>query len=130
MASKDLVLCVDDEPLLLRAFRIAIARAGFRTAVAENGAAGLALFLQLKDEVCLVLADIIMPVMGGVRMAERILQHEPQTKVLLMSAYSDEVIGRQVQRSGFPFIRKPFDCAKLIEKIRSIVAVPEVGISA
>jgi len=130
MVSKDLVLCVDDEPLLLRVLSIAIARAGFRTAVAENGACGLALFLKLKEEVCLVLADIIMPVMGGVHMSERILQHQPRTKVLLMSAYNDEVIGRQIRRSGFHFIRKPFECGKLIEKIRSILAVPEVGISA
>jgi DNA-binding NtrC family response regulator len=128
MAGKDLVLCVDDEPLLLRAVSIAIARTGFRTASAANGAAGLALFLQVKDEVCLVLADIIMPVINGFDMVERILQVEPLTKVLLMSGHSDEVIGRQVRRSGFPFIRKPFNCTTLTEKIRSIVgAAREAG---
>lgn len=51
---KDVVLCVDDEPIVLRACTIAVAQAGFRSVVAENGAAGLEAFMELKDEICLV----------------------------------------------------------------------------
>jgi CheY-like chemotaxis protein len=120
--NRDLVLCVDDEPTLLGTLPIMLGRAGFRVAVAVNGTAGLEAFLRLRNQVCLVLADIVMPAMNGIDMAEAILQHEPQTKILLMSAYSDDAILRQVRRSGFPLIAKPFDFAKLIEKIRSIVA--------
>jgi hypothetical protein len=42
-----------------------------------------------------------------------------------MSAYSDDAILRQVRRSGFPLIRKPFNFAKLIAKIRSMTAVQD-----
>jgi DNA-binding response OmpR family regulator len=124
MVRRNLVLCVDDEPTLLRTFPIGLSRAGFRVAVADNGAAGLEAFARLKDEVCLVLADIIMPVMNGIEMAERILRLDPATKILLMSAYGDEVTGRRV-RKRFPFIRKPFNYSALIERIRSIVTVQE-----
>jgi CheY-like chemotaxis protein len=124
MVPGNLILCVDDEPTLLRTFPIGLGRAGFRVAVAENGAAGLEAFARLKDEVCLVLADIIMPVMNGVEMADRILRLKPETKILLMSAYGDEVTGRRV-RKRFPFIRKPFQYATLIERIRSIAGVQE-----
>jgi CheY-like chemotaxis protein len=129
MAPKDLVLCVDDEPTVLRAFPMMLRRTAYRVAVAEDGAAGLALFLQRRDEVCLVLADIVMPGMSGIEMAERILQLEPHPKILLMSAYGDRLIGRRVRRSGLPFIRKPFTYAALIEKIRSLVGVPDVAAS-
>jgi CheY-like chemotaxis protein len=122
---KDLILCVDDEPTLLRALPIVLCRAGFRVAVAENGAEGLEAFLRLQNEVCLVLADIVMPVMSGIDMAQQILQLESQTKILLMTAYSDESNRRQVRRSGFPLIRKPFILANLIEKIRSMVATQD-----
>ena len=126
MPPKDLVLCVDDEPTLLRTFPIVLARAGFRVAVAEDGIAGLKAFVRLQNEVCLVLADIIMPAMSGIDMAETILYLAPQTKILLMSAYSDdEVIGRQVRRSGLPLISKPFNLATLVEQIRSMVATQD-----
>src|SRR5438477_9814668 len=104
---KNVVLVVDDESIILRLCSVAIAEAGFRPVVAENGAAGLEVFIQLRDEICLVLADIIMPAVNGIEMAESILHIEPQTKILLMSGYSDEVIERQ-GRNRFPFIRKPF----------------------
>ena len=94
--------------------------AGFRPVVAENGAAGLEAFIQLKDEICLVLSDIIMPAVNGLDMAESIRQLAPETKILLMSGYSDEVIERQ-GRNRFAFIRKPFIHAVLIDKIRSVI---------
>jgi len=124
---KDIVLCVDDEPIVLRACTIAVAMAGFRPIVAENGAAGLEVFMQLKDEICLVLADIIMPAVDGIEMAERILKVDPQAKILLMSGYSNEVIEHQ-GRNRFPFIRKPFIHKLLIERIRSL-AGPDAGVA-
>jgi two-component system cell cycle sensor histidine kinase/response regulator CckA len=117
---KDIVLCIDDEPIVLQTCSIAVAKAGFRPVVAENGAAGMETFLQLREEVCLVLSDIIMPAVNGIDMAESILQIAPETKILLMSGYSDEVIEQQ-GRQRFPFIRKPFIFAVLIKKIRSII---------
>jgi DNA-binding NtrC family response regulator len=126
---RNLILCVDDEPILLHTFAFVVLRGGFRVAVAEDGAAGLKLFLQRRDEICLVVSDLVMPVMNGIDMVERILQVEPHMKILLMSAYSDEAICRQVRRLRLPFIRKPFHNAALIEKIRSIVEVQEPATS-
>src|SRR5690242_16545377 len=101
MRPRNLILCVEDEPTLLRTFPIVLGRVGFRVAVAENGAAGLEAFLWLQDEVCFVLADVVMPRINGIDMSRQILRIEPRMKILLMSAYSDEVIRRQVQRYGF-----------------------------
>src|SRR5690242_17741255 len=118
--SKDVILCVDDEPAVLRLCTISVAQAGFRSAVAENGVAGLDAFIQLRDEIALVLSDIIMPVMNGIEMAESILRIEPQMKILMMSGYSDAVIELQ-GRNRFPFVRKPFIYAALIEKVQTII---------
>jgi len=117
---KNVVLCVDDEPIVLRACSTFIAQAGLRVVVAENGAAGLESFLQLKDEICLVLSDIIMLGANGIDMAEKILKIDPQAKILLMSGYSDNVLELQ-GRNRFPFIRKPFIGVVLMEKIHSLV---------
>jgi YesN/AraC family two-component response regulator len=71
-----------------------------------------------------------MPVMNGIDMVERTLWFEPQAKILLMSGYDDEVTGRRRSRNRFPFLRKPFRLATLIEKIQSFVGAPEVASSA
>ncbi len=123
---KDIVLCVDDEPIVLRTCSIALAQEGFRVAVAENGAAGLETFMRLQKEICLVLSDIIMPAVNGINMAEDILKIDPQAKILLMSGYSDNVIELQ-GRNQFPFIRKPFIHAMLIEKIKSLIGYSDTA---
>ena len=126
---KDIVLCVDDEPIVLRTYSIFIERAGFRVAVAENGAAGLEMFRQQKDEICLVLSDIVMPAMNGIEMAESILQIDSEAKILLMSGYIDDVLELQ-GRKRFAFIRKPFIHAVLIERIRSLIRTPYAAVSS
>jgi DNA-binding NtrC family response regulator len=124
---RDIILCIDDEPVVLRLCTKAITQAGFRCAVAENGAAGLE-SLELKDEVCLVLSDIVMPAVNGLDMVESILQVNPDMKILVMSGYSDNVIEQQ-GRNRFPFIRKPFIYRMLIEKIQSIVGASAAATS-
>jgi two-component system cell cycle sensor histidine kinase/response regulator CckA len=119
-AKKDIILICDDEEVVLRTCSIAVARAGLRAVVAENGVAGLETFLDLREEICLVLADIIMPVMSGVELAAKILEIDKHAKLILMSGYSDSVIELE-GRTRFPFIRKPFIHAVLIERIRAIV---------
>jgi YesN/AraC family two-component response regulator len=61
----------------------------------ENGATGLESFTELKDEVCLIPADIILPAVNGINMAECILQVSRYVKILVMSAYSENVIEQQ-----------------------------------
>ena len=126
---KDIVLCVDDEPTVLQACSNAVAVAGFRAVTAENGADGLEAFKRLQDEICLVLSDIVMPVLSGIDMAESIRQIDPQAKILLMSGYSDAILESR-GRSQYPFIRKPFIHGMLIERIRSIRDNPDSAASA
>lgn len=118
----DIVLCVDDEPIVLRACSIAVAHAGFRFIVAENGVAGLEAFKNMQHDICLVLADVIMPGFNGIELAGRVLEIEPNMKILLMSGYGDCVLDL-VQEHNFPIIRKPFIHTVLIEKLRSMLGI-------
>src|SRR3954468_18620885 len=87
-----LILVVDDEPTVLRSVTTALAMDGFRVMVAENGVAGLEAFLVAPDDIVMVLADVVMPVMNGLEMADKIRAFRPATRILLMSGYSDAVI--------------------------------------
>ena len=83
--------------------------------------AGLRAFTILQDEICLVVSDIVMPgSLNGIEMAERIIRICPSVKVLMMTGYSDQMIGIQ-GRNRFPLIRKPFLPNQLISRIQSLL---------
>ena len=108
---------MDDEPLVIRVATVALSLVGFRAAVAENGATGLQTYADIRDTICLVLTDVMMPICSGVEMADKIRELNPEVPILLMSGYSDHELVRQAQ-SRYPFIRKPFLAEELIRKIR------------
>jgi DNA-binding NtrC family response regulator len=89
-----LILVVDDEPVVLRSVTGALAMAGFRVIVAENGAAGLEAFMAAPDEISLVLTDVVMPFMSGTDLVGRIREIRPNAKIVLMSGYSEAVVLR------------------------------------
>jgi two-component system cell cycle sensor histidine kinase/response regulator CckA len=90
-------------------------RAGFRSIVAENGAAGLEAFLVEPNTIDLVLADVVMPVMDGITMIREIRKVQPNIPVLFMSAYSHKVV--TVNETKFPLINKPFIADDLIRTV-------------
>src|SRR5690349_16983537 len=95
----------------------ALSMAGFRAQVAENGQEGWECFLKHQDQICLIVTDVIMPVLNGLQLAEKIQEIDPKARILMMSAYSDVQLELQA-RDRFAFIRKPFLPQEFIEKIR------------
>lgn len=114
-----LVLVVDDEPTILCLMDLALARAGFRPIVAENGAAGLKAFLVGPNAFDLVLADVVMPVMDGITMVQEIRKVRPSIPVIFMSAYSHKAL--TVSDTKFPLINKPFLSEDLIHTVTEIL---------
>jgi two-component system cell cycle sensor histidine kinase/response regulator CckA len=115
-----LVLVVDDEPVIVRAITWALARAGFRATVAENGEAGLQTFLADPNAIDLVLADAIMPMMHGITMVRQIRQVRPDIPVLFMSAYPEKFVNT-TYRAKFPMIQKPFLMEDLIRAVTEVL---------
>ena len=75
----------------------------------SNGIEALALAEQQHGAIDLLIADVIMPQMGGPALAERLLPMRPEMKVIYVSGYADEAIGDpDVLRAGAAFLQKPF----------------------
>src|SRR5262252_5824477 len=119
-AKSDIVLVVDDDPMILRLITVALASAGLITIVAENGAAGFDSFVALEERISLIITDVMMPGMGGVEMVTAILARNPHVKVLLISGYSDAAIHLPSAARDFPFLRKPFRVEDLVQKVTEI----------
>ena len=121
--SGPLILVVDDEPFVIRGATAALATSGFRVMVAENGVAGLEAFLAHADEIELVVSDIVMPIMDGPTMAVEIKKARPDTRILLMTAYSDAIIDL-MNETKFPLIRKPFLPDDLVRAVEAQLNPP------
>jgi two-component system cell cycle sensor histidine kinase/response regulator CckA len=117
--ARPIILVVEDDTSVMRFVTSTLAGAGFRVLTAQDGQTGLDLFTQHADEIRMVLADIAMPVMGGIRMSEEILKLRPNTRILLMTGYNDTVVGTTPLK--LPLIRKPFLPPDLIRKVKSLL---------
>lgn len=70
-----------------------------------------------KGNIHLVLTDVIMPEMKGPEVFEKIQEYHPESKVLYMSGYTDNmIISRGILEEKIIFIQKPFTIQNLLEK--------------
>ena len=69
----------------------------------------------------MLLTDLVMPDgMTGKVLAQRVLQENPKLKVIYMSGYSAEVVGKDFPlEEGVNFLNKPFTAQKLTQTIRN-----------
>jgi two-component system cell cycle sensor histidine kinase/response regulator CckA len=112
------VLVVDDEEAVRALAADLLAAAGYT--VLETGDPSRALRLVKEQTVHLLLSDVVMPLMKGTELANRVQQASATTKVLLMSGYTVA----EVAASGRPFIAKPFTPAQLRDKVRQVLDAP------
>ena len=115
------VLVVDDDEGV-RSFAVKILEAqGFRVLAARSVPDALEVFEKHDGEIALVVTDIVMSGMPGMRLVERL----PSVKTILMSGYTEQVAMRsEPLRSDVPFIGKPFSGAELVRKVREVLNGP------
>jgi DNA-binding NtrC family response regulator len=115
-ASLPKVLCVDDEPGLLRSLRWLL-RGQYEVAVADSGLDGLALLSAEHFDV--VISDQRMPGMTGTEFLERARKVSPRSIRLLLTGYSDynAVLSSVNDSEVFRFISKPWDNQKLLDTV-------------
>jgi two-component system, cell cycle sensor histidine kinase and response regulator CckA len=69
-----------------------------------------------------------MPHVGGIELARRIASVHPELRIIFMSGYSDDPVVRTIERSPSIFLAKPFTAAALLEKVRSTLEQPWIGL--
>jgi signal transduction histidine kinase/ActR/RegA family two-component response regulator len=117
------ILLVEDDPSLRTSIRNMLARHGYRILEAPTGVKALEVWRQNRDEIRLLLTDLVMPDgMTGKDLAERVLQENPKLKVIYMSGYSADVVGKDFPvQEGNNFLTKPFQSSKLTQTIRQLL---------
>jgi len=112
----------EDDPIVRRFTRRALEMNGYKVLEAEDGECALRLSAGHPETIHLLLTDMLMPGMNGRELADRFRSERPQTPVVFMSGYTDEVIVDQgLLEAGALFIQKPFSPAILIDLIQSVL---------
>lgn len=112
MTAINRILIVDDEDNVRRMLSTAFALQGFETHCANNGRTALHLFADIHPDV--VLMDIRMPEMDGIKALKEMRSNETRTPVILMTAYAEVETAVEALRCGaFDYVIKPFDLDEL-----------------
>jgi len=112
------ILVVDDLPFMRTLIKNSLKEAGFQVAgEASHGLECLRQYRMLKPD--LVLLDIVMPVMDGVKTLRRLRIFDPGCRVIMCSSLSDEKMIMQAIRYGaIDYIVKPFAPERLVAAIK------------
>jgi PAS domain S-box-containing protein len=116
------ILLAEDEPSVRRMVCRALRSGGYRVLEAINGAEALQIAQRESAAIHLVVSDLVMPVMGGRELGERLAQVRPGIRMLYISGYTDDdVIRRGLLDPGSPFLQKPFEAPALARKVREVL---------
>jgi PAS domain S-box-containing protein len=126
------ILLVEDEANLRYLARQYLEKQGYRVLEAADGAVAMQIAVAHEGMIHLLLTDVIMPGMNGRELAQRISEIRPNAKVLYMSGYTENVIGRNgTLDAGVRLLQKPFTLRDLKSKVREVLDSfpPEVAMS-
>lgn len=116
------ILLVDDEKSILETVKDTLSLFGYRIVTAENGEQALEMYRERKDDVDLVILDLIMPGCGGKKCLADLLDINPRARVLMTSGYSSSQQTDELTRAGAAgFIHKPYRPEDLLFSIRKIL---------
>jgi PAS domain S-box-containing protein len=122
LTGKETVLLVDDEKYLLEGGQDILNHFGYKALVAETGETALEIFKKEHERIDLVIMDLIMPGMGGLKCLSELLKIDPGTKVVIASGYASNVKKNELLKNGaVGFVQKPYHLQDLLREIRRVI---------
>jgi PAS domain S-box-containing protein len=119
---KETILVADDEKVILEVSTEMLTSLGYRVYAVGSGQEALAVFMEKRNEIDLVILDMIMPGISGGETFDRLREVNPSIKVLLSSGYSINGEAKTIMERGCNgFLQKPFHLEKLSGKIREML---------
>jgi two-component system cell cycle sensor histidine kinase/response regulator CckA len=116
------ILLVEDEDSVRELAMFVLRQCGYKVMTAPEGLAALQLVANCREKIDLLLTDVVMPQMGGRKLAETLLAEHPELRVLFMSGYTDDAVVRHgVLQSNANFLQKPFSPNSLAQKVRDVL---------
>lgn len=124
MTKKQRILVIDDEQLITSTLKGVLKRSGFETVITNSG--NEAVSLVETDSFDLIISDIRMPEMDGIRTLHEIKKRLARTgktcPVIFITGFADEKLEMEAKEIGFgDYIYKPFDLKTFIDRINRVL---------
>jgi two-component system NtrC family sensor kinase len=119
------ILLAEDDPHVRKLGERILSSLGYHVLSAENGERALSVASTYAGEIDLMLTDVVMPVMNGFVLSERIREIYPDIKVLFVSGYPADRFERNIDLERLtPMLAKPFRARELANTIRQLLDDP------
>jgi signal transduction histidine kinase len=116
------ILLVEDNAEVRGAASATLARAGYKVLEAVDGEDAIYKFMENKDEIHLLILDVVMPKKNGKEVSEIVWKVNPDIKIIFTSGYTADIIHRKgIVEEGSDLLLKPFSPYVLLEKIRNLL---------
>jgi len=116
------ILVVDDEEMIIEVCRAMLEKLGYRVLAAGSPERALQMMNEKRDDIDLVILDLVMPGMDGGTVFDRLQEIRPDIPVLLSSGYALNGQAESILRRGCSgFIQKPYNISDLSQKLRQIL---------
>ncbi len=114
------LLIIDDNPGTLKLLSKALAQPGLDILTTSDPEHGLAIFCDRRPKI--VLTELVMPRVSGMEVLDRVMEIEPATDVILMTAHSStETAVQSIQKGASDYLSKPVKIGPLRERIGELL---------
>jgi len=118
----ELILVIDDEVTIDEIIKTTLENHNYRALTASDGLGAITIYTEYKDEIDVVLIDLMMPIMDGSITTFTLRQINPQVKIIAMSGSIESINTAQKQNLNLQgFLSKPFTAQALLSTLRGIL---------
>ncbi|GER84025.1 DNA-binding response regulator [Thermogemmatispora aurantia] len=119
MVRKITILCVDDDPHLLRLVSRNLELEGYAVLTASDGEQALAVFKEQQPD--LILLDVMMPRLDGFSVCQRVREYSGVPIILLTARGQDQDKVRGLDLGADDYLTKPFSIEELLARVRAVL---------
>ena len=123
------ILLAEDEMAVRALVKSVLSAQGYRVIEAGNGEDALAKFIEHREEIDLVILDVVMPKKNGKETYLDICEVKPQTRAVFISGYTADIIDKNgLAGQGLHLISKPLLPSQLLAKVRDVLEEKQVEV--
>jgi len=122
LRGSETVLVVEDQAEIRQLISKVLKECGYVVLEAGHGKAAFRISGRYEGMIHLMITDLVMPVISGRELRDRLASARPNMKVLFISGYTDDAVLRHgILEKGVAFIQKPFTPDSLLRKVREVL---------
>ncbi|NUM53990.1 MAG: PAS domain S-box protein [Candidatus Hydrogenedentes bacterium] len=120
---KETILVVDDEQLLRAVLQDILEMSGYDVLQASTGEEAIEVYNKRKDDIAVVILDIVMPGMGGARALDELVRINPGLRCIISSGFGGEGIEGKHNGQLMRFVPKPFSTTNVTAAVQDLLHV-------